>query len=611
MDEGRVSAHASAAPPPAAEALVVRSRSLLGRIGALLDVAGAPADTRRRLDDMAAGLRDLLLVVVVGEFNAGKSTVLNALFGSRVMDEGPVPTTDRITVLRYGDRDESHRVGELVVERRLPADLLRGLALVDTPGTNSIIREHQELTEEFIPRADLVLFVTSYDRPLSESERQFLAFIRGEWGKRLVVVLNKADLAANPDAPAEANEAALAQVIAHVREGFRRLLGVDPRVFPVSARPALAAKLANPSRPSDDPRWAESGFGAFEAYLSETLTARERIALKLTAPLDAADVLLDAIDERLSGRRAVVEHDAEGLRALAGRFDAAAHSLEETISRATAEVDNELLEMERRGSRFLDDTIRLSRLPVLRDRDRFKEEFQRQVIGETDRRIEERTSETVDALLKHVYALWNDTYRHLAEQQRTAGSPGPDGDPGGFLYNRDEVFRDVVREARRTIDAYDLREEARRLLENARAAATISAGAQAAGVVVGGLATAVAAATAATALDVTGGFVAAGALAVLGLVLLPRHRRQAIEQFSERVERMRTEMARALRALLEAEAAEAVGRVRRLVEPLETHVAEQREALTAAAAEFTSVQDEAGAIRKEVRARFGTPAEGG
>jgi GTP-binding protein EngB required for normal cell division len=608
MDAGNAP---GASPPTAAEALVARSRALLGRIGALLDVAGAPADTRRRLDDMAAGLRDLLLVVVVGEFNAGKSTVLNALFGARVMEEGPVPTTDRITVLRYGEADETHRVGEMVVERRLPAPLLRGLSLVDTPGTNSIIREHQELTEDFIPRADLVLFITSYDRPLSESERQFLSFIRGEWGKRLVVVLNKADLAADPDAGPAAGEAALAQVVAHVREGFRRLLDVDPRVFPVAARLALAARLANPADPSSDPRWSASRFGPFEAFLTETLTARERLALKLTAPLDAADVLLNSVDERLATRRAVVERDGDALNALSERFEAAQHSLEETIARATAEVDRELLEMERRGSRFLDDTIRITRLSLLRDRDRFKEEFQRQVIGETERRVEERTSETVDALLRHVYSLWNDTYRQLAELQRSGGTPGPEGDPGGFLYNRDEVFREVVREARRTIDAYDLREEARRLLENARATATISAGAQAAGVVVGGLATAVAAATAATALDVTGGFVAAGALAALGLVLLPRHRRQAIAQFSERVERMRTEMARALRALLEAEAAEAVGRVRAIVQPLERHVAEQRQELGDATVELGSARSEAGAIRADVRAGFGEPGEGG
>jgi hypothetical protein len=421
-----------------------------------------------------------------------------------------------------------------------------------------------------------------------------------------VVVLNKADLAVDPAATPAENEADLEQVISHVRDGFRRLLDIDPRVFPVSARAALAAKLASPSQPSADPRWGFSRFGAFEAYLTETLTARERLALKLTAPLDAADVLIDAVNDRLATRRAVVERDAQGLAALAERFDAAGLGLEETIARAIAEVDRELLEMERRGSRFLNDTIRLSRLPLLRDRDRFKEEFQRQVIGETERRIEERTSETVDSLLRHVYSLWNDTYRHLSEQ-RAAGTPGPEGDPGGFLYNRDEIFREVVREARRTIDSYDLREEARRLLENARAAATLSAGAQAAGVAVGAVATAVAAATAATALDVTGGFVAAGALAVLGLVLLPRHRRQAVEQFSERVERMRTDMSKALRAMLESESGQAVGRVRQLVEPLERHVAEQREVLLAAGAEVDSVRREAGDIRTVVKSRFGEP----
>ncbi|HLA63988.1 MAG TPA: dynamin family protein, partial [Rhodothermales bacterium] len=592
--------------------LAARTRVLLGRLGALLDTAGAPAETRRRLDDLAGRLDDLLLVVVVGEFNAGKSSVLNAIFGARVMEEGPVPTTDRITVLRYGEREEAHRTGELVVERRLPHPLLRGLALVDTPGTNSIVREHQALTEDFIPRADLVLFVTSYDRPLSESEREFLAFIRGEWGKRLVVIVNKADLAAGDTDPA----AALQQVLAHVREGFARLLDVEPRVFAVAARPALAAKLAHPENPAADPRWAASGFGALETFLTDALTDRERLALKLAAPLDAADTLLADAATRLDARGAVVDRDAEGLAALAARFDTADGALADTLARALAEADRELLEMERRGSRFLDDTIRLGRIPLLRDRDRFREEFQRQVIGETERRVEERTGEAVDGLLRHVHGLWNDTYRHLAEQQRRAaeagdGAGGPPGEADGFLYNRDEVFRDVAREAKRGMDAYDLREEARRLLENARATATLSASAGAAGVAVGAGAAAIAAATAATALDVTGGFVAAGVLAVVGLVLLPRHRRKAVNEFSARVESMRTEVARALRAQFEAEATEAVSRVRRLVEPLERHVAAQRAALEAAATEREALRTESAAVRAEVRERFGEPSAAG
>src|ERR671910_581997 len=69
-----------------------------------------------------------------------------------------------------------------LLERRLPAAILRDLAVVDTPGTNAIVRQHEALTREFVPRADLVLFVTSADRPFTESERELLAAI-GEWGK--------------------------------------------------------------------------------------------------------------------------------------------------------------------------------------------------------------------------------------------------------------------------------------------------------------------------------------------------------------------------------------------------------------------------------------------
>src|SRR5690606_6458745 len=202
-----------------AEALLARERTVLSRLHGALERAGAEPETLRRLDDLAANLGARFLVVVGGEFNAGKSSVLNALFGEVLMEEGPVPTTDKITILRPGEAAQTHRKSDFVSERRHPAELLRGLTLVDTPGTNSIVREHQAITEDFIPRADLVLFITSSDRPLSESERQFLHFIRDAWGRHLVVVLNKADLARS--------EADLDQVREHIRAGFASLLGFE------------------------------------------------------------------------------------------------------------------------------------------------------------------------------------------------------------------------------------------------------------------------------------------------------------------------------------------------------------------------------------------------
>jgi hypothetical protein len=74
-----------------------------------------------------------------------------------------------------------------------PAPLLRDIHIVDTPGTNAVIREHEAITAEFVPRSDMVLFVTSADRPFTETERAFLEQVRG-WGKKVVVVINKVDI---------------------------------------------------------------------------------------------------------------------------------------------------------------------------------------------------------------------------------------------------------------------------------------------------------------------------------------------------------------------------------------------------------------------------------
>ncbi|KPV52990.1 dynamin, partial [Kouleothrix aurantiaca] len=128
-------------------------RGALTRFGA--DVA--PADNRT-LDDTIAHLDELFLLVIAGEFNSGKSSFINALLGDKVVTEGVTPTTDRITLLRYAAEPGEHNVEEFLMERGFPADVLKRLTIVDTPGTNAIIRRHEELTREFIPRSDLVLF---------------------------------------------------------------------------------------------------------------------------------------------------------------------------------------------------------------------------------------------------------------------------------------------------------------------------------------------------------------------------------------------------------------------------------------------------------------------
>ncbi|KAL5701788.1 hypothetical protein ACHQM5_027090 [Ranunculus cassubicifolius] len=258
------------------------------------------------LVDAVSQLDDPFLLVIAGEFNSGKSSVINALLGRRYLTEGVVPTTNEITLLCYSDRDsssheycEKHPDGQYICY--LPAPILKNMNLVDTPGTNVILQRQQRLTEEFVPRADLLLFVLSADRPLTESEVAFLRYIQ-QWKKKVVFVLNKADLYQNDDE--------LEEAVSFIKENAQKLLKTDGvMLYPISARSAIKAKQNMYSvvgRNQEehllrDPLWRSSGFHELESFLlsfldGSTDTGMERMRLKLGTPVGILDQLLSSCE---------------------------------------------------------------------------------------------------------------------------------------------------------------------------------------------------------------------------------------------------------------------------------------------------------------------------
>ncbi|MDP9204856.1 MAG: dynamin family protein, partial [Gemmatimonadota bacterium] len=172
--------------------LVALERRLVLRVRDVLAQAdGARADLDR-LASLVNEMDELFLLVVVGEYNSGKSTFINALLGDEVFAMGDLPTTRAISILRYGEAGPPESIGEHLQLYHYPLEVLRDLDIVDTPGTNSIERMEEEITREFVPRADLVLFVTSLLQPLTASELDFLTHIR-QWGKKVVFVVNGID----------------------------------------------------------------------------------------------------------------------------------------------------------------------------------------------------------------------------------------------------------------------------------------------------------------------------------------------------------------------------------------------------------------------------------
>src|SRR5215204_1851058 len=263
------------------EALVERERDLLERFIGFLKDFGAPSQDAELIRRAHADLEELFLLVIVGEFNSGKSAFINALLGAEIAGEGVTPTTNRITVLRHSDEPVERARRDGVLEKGHPNEFLREIAVVDTPGTNAIIRHHEELSRGFVPRSDLVLFVTSSARPFTESEREYLELIR-DWGKKVVLVVNKADLLADEEDREEVRR--------FVEDGVRSMLGLKPPIFFVSAYLAKKAKATSSGLEANALLQA-SGFEELERYITDLLDEEGRVRLKLESPLGVVEEL--------------------------------------------------------------------------------------------------------------------------------------------------------------------------------------------------------------------------------------------------------------------------------------------------------------------------------
>ena len=282
---------------PQQQEALSKLRGVLLDLHATLVAFGAAPEDEAAVRQSQLQLDSLFLLVVAGEFNAGKSA-FNALLGERILEEGVTPTTSRIHVVTYGSAVKSTALDEITDEFSAPIELLREIHIVDTPGTNAIERHHEAITQKFLPRADIVFFLTSADRPLTESERLFLSQIR-EWGKKVVMVLNKIDIL-------ESRGRIVQQILTFIKESMQRLLGFMPEIFPVAARPALQAKQA-----ANAEALAATRFDKLEDYIATTLDEQERLRLKLLNPLGLGTRTTGKYLKEIEDRAKLLAGDAE------------------------------------------------------------------------------------------------------------------------------------------------------------------------------------------------------------------------------------------------------------------------------------------------------------
>lgn len=559
-------------------ALLREEKKYLTELYAILSELKSPPAELDALQDAIVRLEELFLIVVVGEFNAGKSALVNTLLGAKVLQEGAIPTTTRVTLVKYGDVVRESVSADDLAQVTYPLDLLREINIVDTPGTNAVIRKHEELTREFIPRSDLVLFVTSADRPFTESERQFMEHIR-EWGKKIVIVVNKRDLMDN--------EKSLADVARFVKENATQLLGMSPEFFFVSAkREAPDGKLSG-------------GMEALNEYIRTWLDQEARLRVKFTTPLGVGEQVLKRAENSSQVEREQLAQDIETAEHVDREVTSYEKDIRAELEPRIAEVDNLLYKLEARGMDFFDQNVRLTKVLDLARGDKFRALFEQQVLTGVPQEIDSRTRAVVDWLVEKDLREWQNILTYL--QRRRVPSDALVGElTTSFDMRRQALLTSTTEAAQTVVSTYDAEKESREIGAHVEMAVAQTAIAEVGAVGIGAL---IATSVTVAALDVTG-IVLAGVVAVLGLFIIPYKRQQAKARFKDKIQDLRGRLGNVLRAQFNSEADRTITRMKEGVSPYVRFVQGEKDRIAVTAEKLANARKGLQKMQAEVEKVF-------
>ena len=490
--------------------------------------------TLETLHGLLTDIREPLLFVVVGEVKAGKSSLLNALFGQEFARVDVLPATDRVYIFRYGAEEKSVRVSPQLTERYLPIDFLRDFNVVDTPGTNTMVPEHQTITESFIPRADLILFVFSVVNPWSQSAWELLNFVQKKWLKNVVFVLQQADL----------REPAEIEVIhRHLQDTAIQKLGFAPPIFPVSARKALLARTTGLDK---ERLWRDSRFSSLEEQINRTVSESGVRMGKLESTARTAGIILDEVSDELRGSFETISRDEKHLVRV-GEFLAARKSQTlRQIAGFLRGVEQACRECANQGTKTLETKLSFWRTwRLVWSREQWQHDFQREVEAKLRQTVQPQIENAVQLLEVDLRGLWPQLQDTLDAQFASNGKNRMQKTTPDFAQQRRELLQSIQLTLVERIAGQGVEEQLGRMFRETAAWLRLPAGVAAAG----GIVTLIVAMSSAAIADVTG--VLAASAAIIGTVVAFTQRRRILSAYEKEMEKKRAELTHGIEQQME------------------------------------------------------------
>jgi len=477
-----------------------------------------------QLDTLQALLRDIsepLLFVVVGEVKSGKSSLLNALFGNEFAKVDVLPATDRVYIFRYGSEEKSAEVSSKLTERYLPIPFLRDFNVVDTPGTNTMVKEHQMVAEDFMPRADIVLFVFSVANPWTQSNWEFLNFLQKTWLKNIIFVLQQIDLRE----PTEIDV-----IHRHLQDTAMRRLGFVPPIFAVSARKALLARTSGLDK---EKLWEESAFASLEEQINFIVIESSTRMLKLRSTFQATNVALEDLGREIRGLLAKISADTAVLDRLDELLRARREQMLRQVMTLVREVERSYDETTKERAQLLRQKLSWWRsFNLIWRRTAGEEELQAKIETQLRQLMQPQMEKAVRTLESDLRGLWPQMQDLLenklsADLQKEARQSVPD-----FAAQRRELSDSIQTAFIDILSGKSLQEQVTQSYSRTSISLRISAGII--------LIAATVAAFVKTSTVVRGAIIVLGLAALFGIILAFNHRRKVLRDYERQLDPKRT-----------------------------------------------------------------------
>jgi len=340
-----------------------------------------------------------------------------------------------------------------------------------------------------------------------------------------------------------------------------------------------------------------SGFAGLEQYVGTVLHDRERLRLKLLNPLGVGQRLIDEHAGHARARLELLAGDVTTLDDLDRELGQYEQDMARDFGLRMTEIDHALLDMERRGHDFFDETLRLARIVDLVNKSRVQREFEQRVVADTPERIEARVRELIDWLVDAELRQWEAVVRHVTERQQAYRDRIVGGAASArFHSDRSRLIDSLAAEARRVVEGFDRNREAEAIAESAR---TAVAGAVAIGAGALGLGTLVTIAATTAAADITG-ILTASLMAAVGFFVIPAKRRQAKDEMKRKVTGLRERLSQSLQAEFQAEMRRSLQRIRDEVAPYARFVRGESARVAEMSKTLARLRDGLEAIRSRV-----------